>query len=100
MTKYEFDFSDEVFNITIKRLTNQIWKLIPMREKEENWLKQLNTVILEIAGLAEIYPENPLFLQILAKLEGLQVVETTFEEHRTCVFKVISLLQECKYGQT
>jgi hypothetical protein len=39
-----------------------MWKLIPMRENEEDWKKQLNTVILEIAGLNEIFIENPQFL--------------------------------------
>lgn len=96
MTKYDYNFSQEAFNTNIIRLTNQVWKLIPMREKQENWLKQLNMVIIEIAGLGEIYLDNPRFLQILAKLEGLQKVETTFEEYRTVIFKVISLLQECK----
>jgi hypothetical protein len=32
-----------------------MWKLIPMREHDENWIKQLDTVILEIAGMNEIF---------------------------------------------
>jgi hypothetical protein len=60
--KYKIVFSDEVINTNIKRLTNQLWKLIPMRENEEDWVKQLNTVILEIAGLNEIFIEAPQFL--------------------------------------
>jgi hypothetical protein len=34
-TKYGF-IVDAQFNIN--RLTNQLWKLIPMRENEENWI--------------------------------------------------------------
>jgi hypothetical protein len=45
----------EDVNANVRRLTNQLWKLIPMREHEEDWLKQLDTVILEIAGLNEIF---------------------------------------------
>jgi hypothetical protein len=41
--------------VCVRRLTNQLWKLIPMREHEEDWLKQLDTVIVEIAGLNEIF---------------------------------------------
>ena len=48
-----FDKSDVIKNI--RRLTNQLWKLIPMREYEEDWQKQLDTVIIEIAGLNEIF---------------------------------------------
>jgi hypothetical protein len=62
MTKYDFDFPIEVINRNVIRLTNQIWKLIPMYEHDEDWKKQLNTVIMEIAGLNEIFIEKPQFL--------------------------------------
>ena len=71
LSKYDFDFPGESIEKNVIRLTNQTWKLIPMRENEEDWEKQLNTVILEIAGLNEIFLENPQFLQLLAKLESL-----------------------------
>lgn len=35
--KYLIDFSLESIEYSISRLTNQLWKLIPMREHEENW---------------------------------------------------------------
>ena len=95
MTKYNFDFQLEDIEINVRRLTNQLWKLIPMREHEEDWLKQLNTVILEIAGLNEIFKGSQ-FLQILSKLEGLKVTNTSFDLYRKTVFESISLLQEFK----
>ena len=55
LTKYGFFISIEDLNTNIKRLTNQLWKLIPMREHEEDWQKQLDTVLIEIAGLNEIF---------------------------------------------
>ena len=97
MTKYNFDFSKEVIQKDVIRLTNQIWKLIPMREHEENWQKQLDTVIIEIAGLNEIFIEEPQFLQILSKLEGLKVqTEIEFQTYRKTVFEILNLLQEFK----
>lgn len=36
-TKYDFDFSADVINKYVIRLTNQLWKLIPMRENDEDW---------------------------------------------------------------
>ena len=74
-----------------------MWKLIPMREHDEDWLKQLDTVILEIAGLNEIFIA-PQFLQLLSKLEGLRVQEINFELYRKTVFECISLLQELSRG--
>ena len=55
LTKYGFFVSIEDLNTNVKRLTNQLWKLIPMREHEEDWQKQLDTVLIEIAGLNEIF---------------------------------------------
>lgn len=97
MTKYNFNIASEVFEKNIVRLTNQLWKLIPMRENEEDWDKQLNTVIIEIAGLNEIFSKDPRFLQLLSKLEGLNAQETIeFALYRKTVFECISLLQETK----
>lgn len=97
ITKYMFEFSKEDIDVNVRRLTNQLWKLIPMREHEEDWPKQLDTVILEIAGLNEIFI-HPQFLQLLCKLEGLKVQETNFELYRKTVFECISLLQELSRG--
>lgn len=97
LTKYDFDFRKEDIDVNVRRLTNQMWKLIPMREHEENWPKQLDTVIIEIAGMSEIFL-NPLFLQLLSKLEGLKAQETNFELYRKTIFECISLLQELNHG--
>ena len=68
----------------IERLTDQIWKLIPMREKEEDWKKQLDTVIIEIAGLNEIFIA-PSFLQLLSKLEGLKIIREVADKYGMAV---------------
>lgn len=96
-TKYQFEFSAEVINKNITRLTNQLWKLIPMRENEENWEKQLNIVTIEIAGLNRIFLQTPQFLQMLSKLEGITELEDMeFSDYRRTVFEIINLLQELK----
>lgn len=91
--KYEIEFSQETIQKTIRRLTNQLWKLIPMRENDEDWYKQLQTVTLEIAGLNELFI-SPTFLQLLSKLEGLQIKEVSFELYRKTIFECINILQE------
>ena len=68
-----------------------------MREHNEDWQKQLDTVILEIAGLNEIFIYEPQFLQILSKLEVLKIsTNLVFQNYRKTVFEVINLLQEFK----
>ena len=69
-----------------------------MREHEENWKKQLDTVIIEIAGMNEIFLHPHFLLQLLSKLEGLKTQETNFELYRKTVFECISLLQELSHG--
>lgn len=92
--KYDIEIPESVFNKNIMRLTNQLWKLIPMRENGEEWQKQLKSVKLEIVGLNEIFIQNPLFLQLISKLEGLEIVDITFFDYRKTVFEAINLLQE------
>ena len=68
-----------------------------MKENDEEWEKQLDTVILEICGLNEIFLVSPLLLQLLSKLEGLHIKEeVSFDLYRNTVFECISLLQEFK----
>ena len=97
MTKYGFTVVEDVINKDLLRLTNQIWKLIPMREHEEDWLKQLNTIIVEISGLNEIFAPELSFTILLSKLEGLKTNEhLDFYTYRKTVFEAINLLQELK----
>ena len=96
MTKYNFEFSQDVIKKYIIRFTNQLWKLIPMRENNEDWEKQLNTVIIEVVGLKEIFILSPFFLQLLIKLEGLKTSDMEFSLYRKTVFEAINLLQELK----
>lgn len=91
--------SNEDFNKNIIRLTNQLWKLIPMREHEEDWLKQLDTVSIEIAGMNALIEseQTSQFLQLLFKLEGLKVKQNiSFEVYRKTVFETINILQGLK----
>ena len=92
LNKKGIEIPEEDVNKNVRRLTNQLWKLIPMREHEEDWQKQLDTVILEIAGLNEIFMGSA-FLQTLSKLEALRIKETNFELYRKTIFECISLIQ-------
>ncbi len=96
--KYDASFSPEVIISSIMRLINQIWKLIPMREHNENWQKQLNNVIIETAGMNEIFVQDSHFLQLLANLEGLSVKEDLgFDAFRAKVFESINILSGLKH---
>lgn len=88
---------DAVLTSDINRLTNQLWKLIPMRENKEDWLGHLNYLIVELAGLNELCSNtDEKFLILLSKLKGLQIEDTTFHVYRKTVFECISLLREMR----
>ena len=55
MTKYGIDIPKEIIEQDVNRLTNQLWKLIPMRENNENWEGQLKSVIVELTGINQIF---------------------------------------------
>ena len=42
----------------ISRLINQVWKLIPMRENNENWKKQIDCLLVEMRGLQALFSED------------------------------------------
>ena len=95
---YGFQIPVDVIQSDVNRLTNQLWKLIPMRENKEDWLGQLETVIIELAGLNTIFIKQNNFIVLLSKLEGLKIVETEFDVYRKTVFEAISLLRGMNYN--
>lgn len=101
MDKYGINFSDEAKDIDKKRLINQLWKLIPMKENDEDWQMHLAVIIEEITGLVKLYNNKAEGLILLSKLEGLTSVECNdFVIYRKTIFRCIDLLsQVMEYGQ-
>lgn len=93
MTKYNSYFSENIIQTDLRRLVNQIWKLLPMKEKEEDWEKQLSSVLIELHGLQSMFDDQLNLLILLSKLEGLTSSED-FMSYRLTVFGAISLLTE------
>ena len=95
MDKYNINFPSTARELDLKRLINQLWKLIPMRENQEDWNSHLNVLIEEISGVVEIYKELPEGLILLSKLEGLTSEACNdFMLYRKTVFRCIDLLAQ------
>lgn len=93
MDKYNINFPLEIREQDLRRLINQLWKLIPMRENDEDWVNHLNIIKEEIAGLVEIYKDQVDGLILLSKLEGLTSnVCEDFMIYRKTIFRCIDLL--------
>ena len=93
MDNLGIDFSYEAREKDKKRLTNQLWKLIPMRENNEDWTTHLMILVEEIAGLADLYRNKSEGLILVSKMKGLtdEVCED-FMLYRKTVFRCIELL--------
>ena len=91
--KNQFHFSSDAWNHNNTRLTNQIFKLLPMFENEEDWDKQLETIIMEFYGYNDMFENNPQFMILIAKLHALRHAEDQIA-FRKLVFEAISTLKE------
>lgn len=93
--KYDINFPKQTIDQDIKRLINQLWKLIPMRENDEDWTSHLKVMIEEISGFVKIFKDKPTGLILLSKLEGLTSdVCEDFMIYRKTVFRCIDLLAQ------
>lgn len=94
--QYNLNYPNSNICKDMTRLINQVWKLLPMRENKEDWLKQLDSVLLELRGLHQLFGEQLDFLILISKLEGLKD-EQNFMSYRVGVFSSISLMTELSH---
>lgn len=91
--KYGLEYPKAAVTTDLSRLINQVWKLLPMREHKEDWQKQLDSVLVEVRGLHELFGDQLNFLILVTKLEGLRT-EENFMVYRVNIFGAITLLTE------
>lgn len=92
--KYNIEINNNIIDKNLKKITNQIYKLLPSREENIDWQKPLETIIEELAGMNELFfnKYNILF-SLLCKLEGLFILqkEEDFLLFRRTIFECLSL---------
>ncbi len=95
ITIYNSEVDNAVIAFNLNRLKNQIFHLLPSNEEGEDWLKPLDTIILEIAGLSNLFPEDIKMFELLTKLEGLKAQgnDINFQWFRRIIFECCSLTQ-------
>lgn len=81
-------------NRTLNRLVGQIFRLLPSREEGLEYLKPMDTLIVEITGLAKILDDDPNLLSLLSKLTGLREMgkESDFMLYRRTILEMCSLM--------
>ena len=93
--KYDSEISAEAIKLNLKRLTNQIYKLLPNREEGIDWQAPLQTIIEEFAGMDRLLiDQHEILFQLLCKLEGFPTLgnEEDFFEYRRSIFESLGLV--------
>lgn len=81
----------------LKRLTNQIYKLLPSREEELNWQLPLDTIVEELSGMNILMEDYQITLfSLLCKLKGLTILteDKDFGLYRRTIFECLGLMGE------
>lgn len=91
------DIKNNAIIVNLKRLVNQVYKLLPLREEGGDWQKPLETIIEELSGMNELFLDhhNVLFT-LICKLQGLVFLneEKDFQLYRRIIFECLSLINE------
>lgn len=93
------EINKSAIEYNLKRLTNQIYKLLPNREENIDWQIPLSTIVEELAGMSRLMPkQQEQIFPLLCKLEGLHSLtgEDDFFQYRRTIFECLNLLQVLK----
>ena len=98
--KYNIDFSKSTIEKDLKKIINQTYKLLPMREQNKEWKKPLQTIIQELVGMKRLFLgwQEESFFVLICKLEGMfnLTQEKDFSLYRRTIFECLSLLGDLK----
>lgn len=96
--KYDINIDRANVDCRIKKIINQIYKLLPVREEGLDWEKPLETIFEELKGMGSILERDDEFFGLLCKLEGLFYLteEQHFSLYRRTIFECLSILNSIK----
>lgn len=95
--KYNANIDNTAIVTNLKRITNQIYKLLPNREEGVDWEKPLSTLLEEIAGMDSLLVDHhETIFPLMCKLEGLFSLtdKDEFQLFRRTVFECLNLMNK------
>lgn len=97
--KYGASIDKDAIVANLKRLTNQIYKLLPNREEGVDWKKPLVTILEEFAGMDRLFFDHQeILFSLMCKLEGLFTLDEKEKEQenffvfRKTIFECLGLV--------
>ena len=75
-------------------MVDRIFSLLPTREEQKDWQKPLDKIVIEVMGMASLFPEYDKLLTVACKLAGLRELgeDVDFLLYRRTIFEVCSLM--------
>ena len=88
------NIDSSVVKYNLKRILNQIYRLLPLREEGEDWQKPLATLLIELVGLLHLFPDLSEGLKIISKLQGMLELgnDLEFYDYRRTIFECCSMI--------
>lgn len=98
MTVYDIEIKDEAVVHNLDRICNQIFKLLPMREEGTDYIKPLETLIIELLGMNVLIDDQKDLFALVCKLQGLHQggEEIDFLLYRRTIFECCGLVGQVK----
>lgn len=92
------DYQVENVKDSLERITNQIFKLLPTFEDGKDWIKPLDTLVIEITGMALVTPNAPKLYQLVYKLQGIkeQGKDIEFMLFRRMIFEACNIANDVR----
>lgn len=90
----DLNIDSSVVKHNLKRILNQIYRLLPLREEEQDWQKPLATVLIELIGLLHLFPDLKEGLKVVSKLQGMLELGNSldFYDYRRTIFECCSMI--------
>ena len=98
ITKYGQEVDDDIIKANLYRITNQIFSLLPKREENEDWIKPLETLIIELSGMSSLLPDQEELFRLVCKLAGLLQggEDVEFMLFRRHIFEACSIVSKLR----
>lgn len=96
--KYGIDIDNDAIIKNIDRITNLIFKLLPSREEDSEWVVPLQNLIVEIGGMNRLLCDQTILFTLLCKMESLLTLtkEEDFYLFRKVIFECLGLCNSLK----
>lgn len=96
--KYNIEIENQAVYNNIDRITNQIFKLLPLREEGGDWERPLENLIIEIGGMNSLLMDQTELFSLLCKMEALLNLtgKDDFLKFRKIIFECLNLMKKIK----